>query len=193
MQRKSLGLLATLFASLTLSGCGGGGGNDSGGLISTAAAAEVVNVSGATALDPALQGTWVSATAGHVAGSTCGVDSSFQGEVRMAFTFSGNGYTLKSEKCAFTQSQNIGTFVQFGLDDGTHSTGPVFLTAENRQYSMLDLRYFDSARKPVTVYLGYNIAGSQLRLTRTLGTADGSTPSKREAGTEPFQLLYLKQ
>jgi hypothetical protein len=185
--------LAALLVSLILAGCGGGGGSDSGGLISTAAAAEVVDVSGATSLDPTLQGTWISATAGHVSGSACGVDARNQLEIRFTFTFSGNSYLAKAEKCALAQSGNIGTFVQFDLMDGTHSTGAGFLNSENRQYSMLDLHYFDSARRSITVYLGYNIAGPELRLTRTLDAADGSTPSRRESGTGPFQLVYLKQ
>lgn len=194
MRISHIAISAALLASLALAGCGGGGDSSSGGgIISTAAAAELNTSSTATSLDPALQGTWVSATAGHVAGSKCSITSDNQAEVRFTFAFSGTGYSAKAEKCALDQTGKIGTFVQFGLDDGTHSTGPVFLSADNRQYSALDLRYFDENRRAVVVYLGYNIAGSELRVTRTLGTADGSTPSRRENGTEPFQLVYLKQ
>lgn len=166
---------------MLLSSCGGGGSDNSDD-----GALDALSAGNASEL----QGTWVFATAGNRTGTTCSLDVNGEPEERNTLTFSASTYTVKAETCTITIG-NTAAFVQDFEGSGTYKTGSAYRIINGVELKELDIVTEDSVGNKVTYYAGYNVTGTELRLSDNDGANDGTKPGTRESALAPE--VFIKQ
>jgi hypothetical protein len=171
-------IFALLAALILVAGCGGGGGD--GGTATPLPATST------------LEGVWIYASAKHYTGGACGLDVHGNYEDRITVKFAGSKYDVQIETCLILKG-NTGSFIQNNAGSGTFKTGGVFYTLGSRAYSEIDMTITGQNGSTATVYGGYNISGTELRMTDTSGDFDGTTTDRRQRGVPFEQPVFIKQ